>query len=156
MKLRGMLEFCLLHGSKFGKVPKTKLFKLVYLGDFSAYYYFGHPISCEQYNNRTYGPVPDPLFYLVDEMITNGDIHTEEGGKGANFHKLAIEPKYVSCLNDEEKVLLKKICEYWTSKPTEDIVNFVHSQRPWSLTKKDEPIPYELILQEIHPYQPTE
>jgi len=153
-KLRGILEYCLLHGSGYEKVPKTKLFKLIYLADFSSYYFAGNPISGQPYRNRDYGPVPDALFALVDGMEELGDLVIESGEK-ASFHRLAVEPKNIKYLDGEEKRLLSQICKFWRNKPTDEIVSFVHSQRPWSLTKKDEGVPYELILQENHPYRPT-
>ncbi len=153
-KLRGILEYCLLKGSDYGKVPKTKLFKLIYLADFSTYYFCGNSITEQTYRNREYGPVPDVLFALVDQMIELGDIEVTNGEK-AKFHKLIVEPRYINLLSKKEKELVNKICEYWKNKPSEEIVKFVHDQRPWSLTKNNEAIPYELILQENHPFLPS-
>ena len=45
-----------------GKVPKTKLAKLLYLADFAWYYSKLESMSGMQYLRRTYGPVPDPYF----------------------------------------------------------------------------------------------
>lgn len=152
-RLRGMLEYLLLYGSKMGGVPKTKLFKLVYLSDFSNYYFTGKSISGHVYKNRDYGPVPDALFVLVDEMKRAGDIKVEDGEQ-AQFHKLVVQPRHMGYLTEAQKQLLEKVCRYWRDKSTQHIVNFAHHQRPWFLTKKDEKIPYELILQEGHPFLP--
>lgn len=154
-KLRGILEYCLLHGSTIGKVPKTKLFKLIYLADFSAYYLRGNAISELTYKNRPHGPVPDELFALVDELVESGDIDVEEG-RLAFLHKLTVEPTHIKFLDKEEKALLEVLCKYWKAKPTKTIVNFTHAQRPWCLTNDGEEVPYELILQEDHPYLPTQ
>ncbi len=152
-KLRGVLEYCLLHGSSSGKVPKTKLFKLIYLADFSNYYFTGKPISGEIYKNRPYGPVSDSLFALVDEMAEEGDISIDNG-EVAKFHKLAVDPIAIKYLSDEELNVLKRVCDYWREKSTKEIKDFSHAQRPWFLTDEGEEIPYELILQEEHPYKP--
>jgi len=154
-KLRGVLEYCLLHGSSLGKVPKTKLFKLIYLADFSKYYFEGKSITDEVYKNRPHGPVPDALFALVDEMTESGDILVE-CGKMANFHRLAVEPTAVKYLTKNDIKILKDVCDYWKDKPTEKVEEFSHNQRPWFLTEPNEVIPYELILQETHPYKPAE
>lgn len=45
-----------------GKVPKTKLAKLLYLADFAWYYQNLDSMSGMQYLHRAYGPVPDPYF----------------------------------------------------------------------------------------------
>lgn len=154
-KLRSILEYCLLNGSIRNGVPKTKLLKLVYLADFSAYYFNGESISGATYKNRNFGPVPDALFALIDEMKDHGDISVSNGSM-AQFHKLNVEPSYRDNLSQEEINLIDQICNYWKSKPTEDIVAFTHKQRPWSLTMADADIPYQLIIQEDHPYLPTE
>jgi len=152
-KLRGVLEYCLLHGSKHKGIPKTKLFKLIYLADFSQYFFTGKPITDQQYKNRPYGPVPDVLFALVEEMIDAGDV-VVENGKKAQFHELIVRPQFIKLLSKEEKAILKKICDYWKEKSSVTIVNFVHDQRPWCLTREKEEVPYELILQEEHPFSP--
>lgn len=151
-KLRGVLEYCLvLLGNS---VPKTKLFKVVYLSDFGAYYFTGEPISGHLYKKRDHGPVADTLFALVDEMVSSREMAIKAGNK-AKFHSLITEPKYIDLLTDEQKQIVKEVCNEWKSKKTEVIENFTHNQRPWALSKKDEIIPYELILQEEHPYIPV-
>jgi len=154
-KLRSILEYCLLNGSIKNGVPKTKLLKLVYLADFSSYYFNGKSISGAIYKNRNFGPVPDVLFALIDEMKDHGDISISNGSM-AQFHKLNVEPSYNENLSEEEIDLIDKICEYWRPKPTEDIVGFTHKQRPWALTRPDTEIPYQLIIQEDHPYLPVQ
>lgn len=154
VKLRGILEYFLLHGSKRNGVPKTKLLKLVYLADFSSYYLTGKSLTGATYKNRTYGPVSDTLFALIDEMKESGDISVEQGSV-AQFHLLNVEPLNLKTLSKEEMALLEKISEYWKNKSTEQIVDFTHNQRPWALTRADAEIPYELILQEDHPFLPN-
>lgn len=153
-RLRAVLEYFLVHGSTHSTgVPKTKLFKLIYLADFGNYYFNGQPLTHQVYKNRTYGPVPDSLFYLVDQMVDGGDLVVDSGNK-ASFHRLLVKPSYASVLSAKEIALLKRIADTWKSRPTEEIVKFTHDQRPWALTKADEDIPYSLILQEGHPFDP--
>src|SRR3989344_1847561 len=140
-KLQAMLEYCLLHCSKDNNVPKTNLFKLIYLADFAFYYQHGKSISEHIYKNRDYGPVPDTLFALVDEMTENGDIKITQSEK-AKLHELAVKPMYANKLTKEEIEILSRVCKEWKDRSSREIVDFVHSQRPWALTKKDEPVPY--------------
>jgi len=67
---------------------------------------------------------------------------------------LIVRPQFIKLLSKEEKAILKKICDYWKEKSSVTIVNFVHDQRPCSLTREKEEVPYELILQEEHPFSP--
>lgn len=155
LKLKAVLEYVLTHGAAGSKgIPKTKLFKLVYLGDFSSYYFSGKSISSKEYKRRQFGPVPDTLFALVDDMIDKGEIHVTARNK-ASLHALSNPPKYLDLLSAEEKEMLNSVCNYWKEKKTAVIVKFTHDQRPWFLTKDGEVIPYQLILQEDHPFKPV-
>src|SRR3989344_9185129 len=60
-----------------GKVPKTKLAKLLYLADFAWYYQKLESMSGMQYLRRTYGPVPDPYFRALDELELMKKISTK-------------------------------------------------------------------------------
>lgn len=152
-RLQALLEYSLLSGSKLPQgIPKTKLFKLIYLIEYATYYYTGKSVSGKEYKNRKYGLVPDALFALVDEMVEIGKIKISDGER-AKFHKLIAQPQYISLLTDKERKIAKAVCDYWRDKKTEQVVDFTHSQRPWFLTKKNEIVPYELILQEDNPYK---
>src|SRR3989344_1819798 len=135
--------------SNDGKVPKTKLAKLLYLADFAWYYQKLKSMSGMQYLRRAYGPVPDPYFRALDELEEEGKITIDRKGeallvglgKGAERQKL-------NSLETEEKVLIKKITDKWKDKRTPEIVNFTHEQLPYKICAPDEVIPYELITQE--------
>ncbi len=132
-----------------GRVPKTKLAKLLYLADFAWYYKKLESMSGMQYLRRAYGPVPDPYFRALAELEEDGKITIDRKddallvrlGQGTIKQKL-------DCLDTEEKVLIKKISEKWKGKRTQEIVNFTHEQLPYKLCAPDEVIPYELITQE--------
>ena len=60
-------------------------------------------------------------------------------------------------LSESELSQIKEICELWKDKPTQEIVNFTHEQKPWKMCRDGEYIPYSLIIQEDpdHVYQPV-
>lgn len=132
-----------------GKVPKTKLAKLLYLADFAWYYQNLESMSGMQYLSRTYGPVPDSFFRALDELDNEGKIVIEPSGEamlisigaGASRQKLDL-------LTNDEILLIKKISMKWKNRRTQEIVNFTHEQLPYKLCEPDEVIPYELITQE--------
>lgn len=136
-----------------GKVPKTKLAKLLYLADFAWYYEKLESMSGMQYMRRAYGPVPDPYFRALDELeeegkiaiVCKGDAILVSIGAGADRQKLDL-------LQREEIELMKKISAKWKNKRTQEIVDFTHGQLPYKLCAPDETIPYELITQEDPEY----
>ncbi|MBI2409680.1 DUF4065 domain-containing protein [Candidatus Kaiserbacteria bacterium] len=136
-----------------GKIPKTKLAKLLYLADFAWYYENLESMSGMQYLRRAYGPVPDPYFRAVAELEEDGKITLDHKGdailvqisEGAEQEKLGL-------LEPGEKELIQKIGTKWKRKRTQEIVNFTHEQLPYKLCAPDEVIPYELITQQDPEY----
>lgn len=138
---------------KDGKVPKTKLAKLLYLADFAWYYDHLESMSGMQYRKITHGPVPDSFFRAIDELEESGKIVIErknDDGKEMMLIQEADSNKNerINSLTKDELKLLEKIAKKWQSKKTNEIVNFTHNQMPYTLCRNDELIPYELIIQE--------
>ena len=137
--------------SNDGKVPKTKLAKLLYLADFAWYYNKLESMSGMQYFRRTYGPVPDPYFRALAELEEEGKITVDYKGDailigaGAKHQKLSL-------ISEDELNLMKKISTKWRDKRTQEIVDFTHEQLPYKLCSPDETIPYELIIQQDPDY----
>jgi transcriptional regulator with XRE-family HTH domain len=146
------LRLCSLNGD--GKIPKTKLAKLLYLADFAWFYEKMESMSGMQYRRIQYGPVPDSYFRALDELEEEGRINRDNKksdviliseNKGSKKEKL-------SKIKKEELDLIRKINQKWQDKKTREIVNFTHGQLPYKLCSPDEIIPYELIIQEDPEY----
>ncbi|MEI7463141.1 MAG: helix-turn-helix domain-containing protein [Candidatus Taylorbacteria bacterium] len=136
-----------------GKVPKTKLAKLLYLADFAWFYENLKSMSGMQYRKLAYGPVPDTFFRAIDELAEAGKIFVEPKTDGEKEMFLISESESnknekMKTLSSDETSLMKKIANKWKDKKTVDIVNFTHNQLPYLLCRTDELIPYELITQE--------
>lgn len=135
--------------AKDGKVPKTKLAKLLYLADFAWYYNNMQSMSGMQYLRRAYGPVPDPYFRALAELEEEGKISVDHKGDAmlVSLSGGAVRQK-LELIDKSEIELMKKISEKWRGKRTQEIVDFTHEQLPYKLCSPDEVIPYELITQE--------
>lgn len=130
-----------------GKITKTKLAKLVYLADFIWYYENSSPMSGMTYRKLPRGPVADVYFRALDEMEEDGAIKREPSGRATMF-SLVEKQAPTGKLSEKEIALIKKICESWRGRSTDDIVNFTHEQLPWQICLDGEVIPYSLIFQE--------
>ena len=132
-----------------GKIPKTKLAKLLYLADFAWFYEHLESMSGMQYLRRAYGPVPDPYFRALDELEEEGRINIDHKkdaflvsiGAGARQNQFNL-------LSSDEIELMKQISHRWKDRRTREIVTFTHEQLPYKLCAPDEAIPYDLITQE--------
>src|SRR3989344_4027734 len=136
-----------------GRVPKTKLAKLLYLADFAWYYEKLESMSGMQYLRRAYGPVPDPYFRALDELEEEGKITIDRKGDALLVSLSGSSPNQkLDKLSEKELELIKKIGAKWKEKNTRDIVDFTHEQLPYKLCSPDEVIPYELIIQQDPDY----
>lgn len=140
-------------------IPKTKLAKLLYLADFRHFYENLESMSGTLYRCETYGPLANNFSDLTDELHSSGKIRIELLSGGANMvsiKSVTYNDNY-DLLSKKEKKELDEICELWKDIRTEEIVNYTHSQKPWMACRKNEIIPYTLILQEDpdHVYKPV-
>ena len=136
-----------------GKVPKTKLAKLLYLADFSWYFDMLESMSGMQYRKLEYGPVPDEFFRAVDELETGGLIEVDRKsphGKDMFLISLSDTGEKISFenLSDKERGRIANIQGEWEGKRTAEIVTFTHNQLPYTLAFEGELISYPLITQE--------
>ncbi len=138
-----------------GKIPKTKLAKLLYLADFAWFYDHIESMSGMQYRKITHGPVPDTFFRVLDELEEDGKIEIERKHDDVKDRDMILisesetnRNEKITTLNQEEIELMKKIGAKWKNKKTKEIVNFTHNQLPYTLCRMDEIIPYALITQE--------
>jgi transcriptional regulator with XRE-family HTH domain len=154
MKYKQMiLSYLRANISTDGKVPKTKLAKLLYLADFAWFYENLQSMSGMPYRKITYGPVPDGFFRALDELQEEGKIKIEKKESDEKTSFLVSEVasnknEKLSTISKEEAILIKKIALKWKDKKTSEIVNFTHNQLPYSIAREDELIPYEMITQE--------
>lgn len=156
-KFRQMYFACLrFAANSHGSVPKTKLAKLLYLADFTNFFKELEPMSGVKYRRLEYGPVPDVFFSMTDDLLEQGKINIEILDKGAQMVSLRTKEDDASELTRDELSKIKEICELWKDKPTQEIVNFTHEQKPWKMCRDGEYIPYSLIIQEdpSHVFQP--
>ena len=137
-----------------GKIPKTKLAKLVYLADFAWFYEKMESMSGMQYRRIQYGPVPDLYFRALDELEEEGKISRDNKNNDVILisENKSSQKQKLEKIKKEELELIKKITKKWQDKKTREIVNFTHGQLPYKLCSPDEIIPYELIIQEDPEY----
>lgn len=132
-----------------GKVSKTKLAKLLYLADFAWFYNYHESMSGLSYRKIEHGPVPDYYFLLLEELDGDGKIAIQPKDKALLIFETRTGKKVgTDLLNKKEQKLIADIASKWKDKNTKEIVDFAHSQLPYTFTDKDSIIPYELITQE--------
>ncbi|MCY4088860.1 MAG: DUF4065 domain-containing protein [Candidatus Saccharibacteria bacterium] len=155
-KFKQMYFACIrLAADEQGGIPKTKLAKLLYLVDFSNFFYSLESMSGIKYRRMQYGPVAEAFFSLTEDFYEGGEINIQPVSE-ALIISATTQEQATDKLKPKELKLIKTICSLWKNKRTMEIVNFTHQQKPWKMCREGEYIPYELIIQEDpeHVYQP--
>ena len=148
-KYEQMFFAFLRHATRDGKLPKTKLAKLLYLADFGWFYMTHRSMSGLTYRKLEYGPVPSYYFDLLGKLDCDGKISIESKGKAWLISETRVGQKIGdNLLSPQENKFIKNVAKKWRDKDTEEIVKFTHAQLPYVFADKDAAIPYELITQE--------
>lgn len=137
-----------------GKIPKTKLAKLLYLADFAWFYDHFQSMSGMQYRRNHFGPVPDMYFRAIDELNEEGRISIDCSKEDIFLisENVGSEREKLETISKDEMSLIEDISKKWKDKRTKEIVDFTHRQLPYRLCGPEEFIPYELITQEDPDY----
>ena len=136
-----------------GKIPKTKLAKLLYLADFAWFYKYQESMSGMTYRKFAYGPVSDTYLSLIEEMEVNGELNITQVLR-EDYHMYEITETRASqkiklnLLSREEKALVKTIWKKWQTSDTNEIVRFTQNQLPFTLAEDNGRLSYRAILKE--------
>ncbi len=132
-----------------GKLPKTKLAKLLYLADFGWFYHHLESMSGMAYRKFQYGPVPDAYFRAIDELQEEGKINVGCAGDSTLISEnRGSRRQPLKSLNKNELAFIAEVAGKWKNRRTKEIVDFTHNQLPYLVSHENEIVPYEAITQE--------
>ncbi len=125
---------------------KTKLNKLLYYLDFISFRDTKNPVSGDIYIHQEYGPVPSHMDEILTELKEEGAINTQTVTiKNGEMIKFEINnPKALNeeVFSEEQRKLLKNICDEFGSWSTDKIVTQTHLEAPWFFSKPFERVDY--------------
>ena len=123
----------------------TKLNRLLYYCDITAYLELGRPITGADYQRREFGPTPKVLLPIRDEMTAEGSLLIREASKYGLAQKrpIALRSASLKAFTGEEVALIDNIIDsLWDLEATQ-ISRLSHGQVGWQLAEDGETIPYE-------------
>ena len=143
-KLGAMIEYIARSGCS---IYKTNLNKLLFYTDLTFFYQHRRGISGATYLNLPYGPVPDTVENVLNDLAATGRIRkmsVESRGTKAQMIKPGEnDTSEISLLSEDEiKTLDWVISEYGDLSPTE-ISDLSHQEKAYASTRPNEPIAYE-------------
>jgi DNA-binding XRE family transcriptional regulator len=131
--------------SSDGRIPKTKLAKLLYLTDAQWYVDRGSTMSSMVYRRLPQGPVPYEFFQSIDQMTESGTLSIRLKGLAQLIGATESFVQPHSRLSLAEVSLIRKICEKWKDKRTDAIVAHTHTHPTWQAAEDYEPVNMELL-----------
>ncbi len=127
----------------------TKLNKLLFRVDFTAFANFRKPVTGVPYFALHEGPAPKPMKKLLEMMRKNGDIEIVAAnyGGGEQQRVIARRPANVESMfsPDELKLASEIVQQYW-GKSGSTMSAESHEFLGWSLATLEEEIPYQVAL----------
>lgn len=123
---------------------KVKLFKLLYLADFTALAELGHSISTDTYEHFEMGPVPVTLWRNFDEIVSDCvEIELVETGVIPE-QQMKLRAGFRPALAPEERAILDRIVRTFGRLSGNQLKDYTHRTIPYRATKRGDTIPYGL------------
>ena len=149
-RFRRMVQYIAFQGKDDAKLGVTKLNKLLYFADFTAYRETGQSISGIEYEHWKEGPVPRDM-NLVEQRPYHGHGYTRSRSRVWARRKPAM-----GIFTDEEVAILDRIITRYRDVSAEEISDLSRLEPGWLLTRAQEVIPYEtawLAPTKLTPYK---
>jgi hypothetical protein len=127
----------------------TKLNKILFRADFTAYVEFGKPITGVEYFALYNGPAPRPMKRLLEMMQKNGEIAilTENYGGGEQQRVIALRrAELESKFSVRELDMVFRVVQHYWGKSGTTMSGESHEFFGWSLARLQETIPYHVAL----------
>lgn len=153
-KFKNVLLYILERCAGKPNVGETVLNKLLYFCDFNYYELHEEHLTGATYRKLPYGPVPQHLDSIINQMIDNGQLQRI---KTPYFDKT--QTRYIPLINSDlkllngaEKEVIDKVIEQYSDWSAAAINNYSHKDMPWLASKEGEEINYELAFYREAPF----
>ena len=153
-KFKTILLYILERCSGKPNVGETVLNKLLYFSDFNYYEIYEEHLTGATYRKLPYGPVPQHLDTIINQMIDNGDIQrlkTEYHGYPQTRYIPLVKADLQQLKASEKEVIDNVIAQIsdWSAAAVSD---YSHKDLPWLASKDGEDINYELAFYREQPF----
>ncbi len=153
-KFKNILLYILEKCAGKPNVGETLLYKLLYFSDFNFYEIYEEHLSGAEYRKLPFGPVPQKLDLIINQMIENKTIKrfkTEYHGYPQTRYIPFVKPNLKN-LKANEKDVLDKVIDQFSDWSASAISDYSHKDMPWLASKNGELIDYELAFYRETPY----
>jgi hypothetical protein len=133
----------------------TKLNKLLFYSDYTAYLKLGTPITSVAYLRLDHGPAPVNLVRLRDRLVHTGVLQmvTTRFHNRTQEKPIALRETDFSVFSAQEISIVDRIVNQFKGMRAAEISDLSHNFVGWRLAKKNEVIPYSVAR--VHRREPT-
>jgi len=153
-KFKNILLYILERCAGKPNIGETVLYKLLYFCDFNYYELYEAHLTGARYRKLPYGPVPQQLDVVINQMIDNGQlqrIKTEYHGYPQTRY-LPLEKADLTQLKASEKEVMDSVIAQMGDWSAATISSYSHNDMPWLASKEGEEIHYELAFYRDAPF----
>jgi len=126
----------------------TKLNKIVYFADFMSYELYGEPITGVAYKKLDYGPVPESMHVIQEEMVAEQDIVLKRRPlrRGGEQHRVvSLREPQLDLFKARDIALLDDVIRELWGKRAERVSDMSHGVA-WKAAASKGRIPYQAAL----------
>ena len=129
-------------------VGETVLYKLLYFSDFNFYEKYEKHLTGSQYRKLPYGPVPQHLDVIINQMIENGQLQRlkTEYHSYPQTRYIPMEKSDLTRFSAAEKEIIDQTIERFSDWSASALSKYSHEDMPWKATEEGEVIDYELAF----------
>lgn len=153
-KFKNILLYILERCGGKSNVGETVLYKLLYFSDFNFYEIYEKHLTGAQYRKLSYGPVPQKLDNLVNQMIEKGQlqrIKTEYHGYPQTRY-IPMDKPDLTGMSAAEKEVIDRVIDRFSDWSAAAISEYSHKDLPWKATEDGDIIDYELVFYRESPF----
>lgn len=153
-KFKDILLYILERCAGKPNVGETLLYKLLYFSDFNYYELYEEHLSGAEYRKLPYGPVPQKLDSIINQMIVNKQLKRFK----ADYHGypqtryIPLTKPNLSSFKANEKDVIDKVIDQYSDWSASAISDYSHKDMPWLASKDGEAIDYELVFYRESPF----
>lgn len=153
-KFKNVLLYILERCAGKPNVGETVLYKLLYFSDFNYYELYEEHLTGASYRKLPYGPVPQKLDTIINQMIEKGQLQRVKTTYGGYLQTryLPLEKADLTEFRVSEKEVIDRVIEQMSDWSATAISNYSHKDMPWLASKDGEEINYELVFYRDAPF----
>ena len=135
-------------------IGETVLNKLLYFCDFNYYEIYEEHLTGARYKKMPYGPVPQPLNGIINQMIAEKQIQrikTQYHDFTQTRYLPLVKPDLTQ-LSAAEKTVIDDVVRQMSDWNANQISEYSHKDKPWRATDDGDYIAYNLVFYRRPPF----